>query len=242
MARDLFHAVVVPHAGAGARSHYTVPLSLIGHGVAATTVVVTTILTRAALPTPAQALAYVNYVPVLPPGPQAPPSTRSTPPPTRNAFVTAAPPALSIDAPISDPVEDTAVDGGVGPCGLPGTPCSGVALSDTLDFTPLATPRSAPAPPAPVRVGGAILPPTKVHHVVPMYPALARASHTQGIVILEATIDVRGAVTDARVLRSVPLLDAAAIDAVRQWRFTPTRLNGEPVPVVMSVTVEFRLQ
>jgi len=49
-------------------------------------------------------------------------------------------------------------------------------------------------------------------------------------------------VRDVRVLRSRPLLDAAAIDAVRQWRFTPTLLNGQPVPVVMTVTVAFKLR
>jgi protein TonB len=62
------------------------------------------------------------------------------------------------------------------------------------------------------------------------------------MVILEATIDARGRVTNVRVLRSVPLLDQAAIDAVRQWEFTPTRLNGVAIPVVMTVTVHFTLR
>ena len=64
----------------------------------------------------------------------------------------------------------------------------------------------------------------------------------QGIVIIEATIGADGRVTNARILRSVPLLDQAAIDAVRQWEFTPTLLNGVPVPVVMTVTVNFTLK
>jgi len=63
-----------------------------------------------------------------------------------------------------------------------------------------------------------------------------------GMVVLEATIDARGKVVDVRVLRSVPLLDQAAIDAVRQWEFTPTRLNGMAVPVVLTVTVNFTLR
>jgi protein TonB len=62
-----------------------------------------------------------------------------------------------------------------------------------------------------------------------------------GIVIIEATIGKDGSVRDARVLRSVPLLDQAALDAVRQWRFTPTLLNNEPVEVIMTVTVNFTL-
>ena len=59
--------------------------------------------------------------------------------------------------------------------------------------------------------------------------------------IIEAVIDPAGLVSNARVIRSVPLLDDAALDAVRQWEFLPTELNGQPVPVIMTVTVSFRL-
>jgi TonB family protein len=76
----------------------------------------------------------------------------------------------------------------------------------------------------------------------PVYPAIARTAKVQGMVILEAVISATGRVEDVKVLRSVPLLDDAAIDAVRQWQFTPTILNGEPIPVVMTVTVTFTLQ
>jgi periplasmic protein TonB len=104
-----------------------------------------------------------------------------------------------------------------------------------------------PPPPPPVKtdvprpVGGDIRPPTKIKDVRPEYPPLAIASRTQGIVIVETTIGVDGRVINARVLRSVPLLDDAALAAVRQWEFTPTLLNGTPVPVVMTVTVNFQL-
>jgi protein TonB len=64
----------------------------------------------------------------------------------------------------------------------------------------------------------------------------------QGVVIVEAIIDATGHVADARVLRSIPLLDEAAVEAVQQWEFTPTFLNGAPQPVVMTVTVNFTLQ
>ena len=60
--------------------------------------------------------------------------------------------------------------------------------------------------------------------------------------ILRATIDEKGSVREVKVLRSVPLLDDAAVQAVSQWTFTPTLLNGTPVPVVMTVTVGFTLQ
>lgn len=91
-------------------------------------------------------------------------------------------------------------------------------------------------------MGGAIRTPVKVNHVAPVYPPIARAAGVQGIVILEATIGADGQVLNARVLRSMPLLDQAALDAVRQWLFTPTLLNGAPVPVVMTVTVQFTLR
>ena len=73
-------------------------------------------------------------------------------------------------------------------------------------------------------------------------PQIALSARREGTVIVEAIIGEDGRVQQARVLRSVPLLDEAALTAVRQWVFTPTRLNGEPVPVVMTVTVTFRIQ
>ena len=78
--------------------------------------------------------------------------------------------------------------------------------------------------------------------VRPVYPAIAQSARVQGVVIIEATIGPTGSVQDAKVLRSIPLLDAAALDAVKQWTFTPTTLNGVPVPVIMTVTVNFTLQ
>jgi len=86
-----------------------------------------------------------------------------------------------------------------------------------------------------------VRPPLKVHHVAPTYPAIAQAARVSGIVTLEALIGEDGSVRNAKVLRSVPLLDAPALEAVRQWRFTPTLLNGVPVQVIMSVTVTFTL-
>jgi protein TonB len=84
--------------------------------------------------------------------------------------------------------------------------------------------------------------PVKTVHVAPVYPAIAQSARVQGVVILEAVLDARGRVDSVRVLRSIPLLDQAAVDAVQQWRFTPALLNGQAVPVVMTVTVDFTLQ
>jgi len=91
-----------------------------------------------------------------------------------------------------------------------------------------------------VRVGGKISPPIKMNDVKPVYPAIAKNAGVTGVVIIEATVGADGKVIDAKVLRSVPLLDQAALDAVRQWEYSPTLLNGVPVPVVMTVTVNFK--
>jgi protein TonB len=74
------------------------------------------------------------------------------------------------------------------------------------------------------------------------HPPLPARANVEGVVIIEAVIAVDGTVRDARVLRSVPLLDRAALDAVKQWRYAPTRLGGVAVPVIVTVTVQFRLQ
>jgi len=92
---------------------------------------------------------------------------------------------------------------------------------------------------APVRVGGQIKPPIKVKDVKPVYPAIARSAGVAGAVTIEALIGEDGKVVDATVVRSIPLLDQAALDAVRQWEYTPTLLNGVPVSVVVNVTINF---
>jgi protein TonB len=104
-----------------------------------------------------------------------------------------------------------------------------------------------PEPPRPepkriLRAGGDVQPPKKIRDVQPIYPRTALVARVEGSVILEATIGPAGTVDGLRVVKSVPLLDAAALEAVRQWRFTPTLLNGVPVPVLMTVTLHFKLQ
>ncbi|HEX7794042.1 MAG TPA: TonB family protein [Vicinamibacterales bacterium] len=118
-----------------------------------------------------------------------------------------------------------------------GTSVDGLGVTENPPPAP-----PAPAPQPPQRLHQGIQAPRKVVDVAPRYPALARESHVEGIVILDVIIDETGKVTSTRVLRSVALLDQAAIDAVRLWKFTPARLNGEPIPIVMTVTVAFRLQ
>jgi protein TonB len=95
--------------------------------------------------------------------------------------------------------------------------------------------------PAPVRVGDTSAAPTKIRDVRPVYPSIAQQARVQGVVIIEATISAQGKIENTRVLRSIPLLDQAALDAVRQWEYEPTYLNGVAVPVIVTVTVNFTL-
>jgi TonB family protein len=103
------------------------------------------------------------------------------------------------------------------------------------------SPVEPPPTPKALRVGAGISEPKKVRNVNPRYPEIAKQARVQGVVILECTIDSRGDVSDIKVLRSIPLLDAAAVEAVKQWRYEPTILNGVAVPLIMTVTVNFRL-
>jgi protein TonB len=127
----------------------------------------------------------------------------------------------------------------------PGPPVAAIEQRGltAVDIGPIETP-PPPAPQAklPIRMHSGIEPPRKIVDVAPIYPPIAQASRVSGIVIVEATIDDEGSVTAARILRSHPLLEQAAVDAVRRWKFTPARLNGQAVAVVMTVTINFTLQ
>jgi protein TonB len=110
---------------------------------------------------------------------------------------------------------------------------------------PIPPPPPAPVPPpAPkiLRVGQGVREPRRIAGGTPEYPAIARSARVQGTVILEAVINERGTIERVRVLKSEPLLDAAAIAAVQNWRYTPTLLNGTPVSVLMTITINFTLQ
>lgn len=100
-----------------------------------------------------------------------------------------------------------------------------------------------PAPATkPFRVGSNVKPPRMIKEVKPVYPDDAKAARVQGIVHLEATIGIDGTATDVKVLRSIPLLDAAAVEAIRQSTFEPGTRNGVAVPVVIECTFQFLLK
>jgi protein TonB len=141
-----------------------------------------------------------------------------------------------VDLPVATAGDDEfGVEGGV-PGGVPGGIFAGVVGGD------IAAPPPPPAPRAPVRVGGDLKAPALIHRVEPVYPAIAVAANVQATIILEATVNELGYVQDVRVLRSHKLLDQAAIDAVRQWRYSPLMLNDRPASFVLTVVLTFSLK
>jgi protein TonB len=199
------------------------PVSIVAHVAAFVAFLVIPLLADVDMPTPwplNSAREYVAAAAMPKPVPFEP-VRRS-----RDVFSdvpTSPPDRIADEIPVSPP----------GPVADGGLPVNGIGDFATVGRGIVGEPPAPPPPPPPppqrpafVRPGGSIREPKKIAAVPPIYPEIARAARIEGVVIVEATIDERGAVIDARVLRSVPLLDAAAITAVRQWRYTPTLLNG----------------
>ena len=232
MPRDLFGDVTRPSISIGNRKWYTVPVSLLSHSVVIAMILVLPILAAPLMPG-VMDNSDLEYVTKLLPPPPPPPKSRppdATPPVNPHAAPLVAPDEITPETPRQfEPVEtfDVGVVGG--------------AENIDRELGPPPVAALPPKPQEPVRPGGAIRQPIKLRGADPVYPPIPRAAGIQGIVIIEATIDADGRVVNARILRSVHMLDQAALDAVRSWEYTPTMLNGVPVPVVMTVTVSFVL-
>ena len=216
---------------------YTIVVSIAAHVAVLILLVIVPLVAIGALPDPRAAIEFTRVaaaeLPDVPPPPRGGERTPATVP--RAGAPTEAPDRIEPETqPPAPPTGGLPLDGpaGIGPGGFP-------------DGGPLLDLPAPPPPPGlrePVRPGGDIRIPQKVRHVAPVYPPIAQSSRVEGTVILEAVIGENGRIRDLRVLRSIALLDRAAVDAVRQWQFTPTLLNGVPVPVVMTVTVTFQLK
>ena len=189
----------------------------------------------------------VMSVPVEPPPPPPPPRPASAAPQAPRPPESENPNAAPIDAPAaitpesgldrSGPGSQFGVEGGV-EGGIEGGVAGGI-----VGGLPSAPPPLPPPPPVkPVRIGGQVTAPALVYRVDPKYPDFAAQAQIEGLVILEATVDVEGNVESVRVLRSHGLLDQAAIDAVKQWRYSPLVLNNKPFPFILTVTVRFSVQ
>jgi protein TonB len=233
MPRDIFRDSLDRETGPGRRQWYTVPLSILTHTILIVLFIAIPLFVSDALPTPASVLVFA-----------APP-----PPPVASVPAPDVKPQPVTDAPELNPdVAPQTAPQGFAP-ELPPTLTKLVRGlvenikpgGNTLLGGPPAV-SSPPTPVAPIRVGGVIKAPGKIRDAIPIYPTIAKAAHVQGTVYLEATIAKDGTVKDLKLLSAPSMLDDAALTAVRQWRYTPSLLNGEPVEVLMTVTVRFALE
>jgi protein TonB len=221
------------------------------HGVVVAAVVSASFLVSTSqLPDVPGMMAFVvAAAPAPPPPPPPPPPARRAAPAKPQALSTASRSAAPIEAPAaiiaerfipSD--EEEGVEGGI-EGGIPGGVVGGV-VGGLLGAPAPPPPASPPVPtrPTPVRIGGQLTAPELTFRVNPTYPEMAVHAKITGTVILEATVGGDGSVESVRVLRSVSLLDKAAIEAVKQWRYSPLLINGIPTPFILSVTLQFSLK
>jgi protein TonB len=219
----------------------SLPLSIAVHLVVLVAVLLIPLVADEKLPPLlARPQAYIAAVaiptPTAPPPRAVAPASKLSPTPSSDAAPIVAPSRINPEVlpsgpPVPDlPVGDAAVS----------TSDVGALVDGVVRTTPLLPP--SPKPSGPVRVSELVQPPKKIVDVRPVYPDLARQVRVEGTVVLEAILDRNGRVDQVRVVRSIPLLDSAALDAVRQWRYTPTALNGQPVAVLMTITIRFTLQ
>ena len=240
MGRELFSDTLAPPARPP-RSKWTIAGSILFHTAVVGTLLIVPVFTTMDVPVHARSIMGL----IVPPPPRMPdiPPPPSTAPKTPTVNVN--PEAAPVESGNRIPTEDTPVVTATGPVtpvpgGLPGI-IGRSPVTDLLTGTGPVT-LATPPKPAPIRPGGDIKPPQRIAYVPPVYPTIAQTARVEGMVILDATIDEQGIVRDVRITRSIPLLDRAAIEAVSKWRYTPTRLNGVAVPIILTVTVSFSLR
>jgi len=228
--------------GLESRRSLTVPLSLAAHAMLVSGLVLVPLLRGDALPEQSTSSVRAFFVEpsFAPPPPPPPPKSVSAPTKMKIKAPTHEPVAFTAPATVPDHVEpdlgsDLGIPDGV-PEGVEGGVAGGVAGGIVGGL-----PEVAPPPP-PVRIGGGIKEPRKLKHVDPEYPSVALAARIQGVVVLECLISPEGRVTEVKVVNGMPFLSEAAVAAVRQWIYTPTLMNGVPMPALMILTVRFGLR
>lgn len=211
-------------------------------------------------------LVYFNVLPegelltflIAPPEPPAPPPPPAPPQPVvrtvtkvtvdPNRFVAPTEIPKEIPPPVDEPVIATSsiaggiaggVTGGV-VGGVPGGVLGGVLSGSTPTAPPPPPPK--PVKRAPTRIGGDVIQSKLIKKIDPVFPELAKRARISGSVVLLVTVDEEGNVSEINVEQGHPLLRDAAVQAVKQWKYSPTILNGEPVPVIATVTVIFNLR
>ena len=242
MPRDLF-AETVTHKYAPKRSKWTIAGSILAHTALVGAVLVMPILS--ALDNYVVSAHKLIYAPppvmLVKPVPPPPPKVTTPVTPLNTDVAPSTPPVNPVTTEVtasvsSGPPLPPNADIRVGRIGVPGV--DGGDRNSIVDSFRQPEPKK----PEPVRVGGEIKPPARSYYVDPVYPSVALAVKEEGTVTLEATIDEAGNVKNLKVIGSRPLLDKAAIDAVSKWRYTPTRLNGVAVPIILTVRVTFALR
>jgi protein TonB len=223
-------------------------VSSMAQAVLVAIVIVPVLFFTGTLPEVPTMMAFVAAPPSPPPPPPPPPPPAAVKA-SRPAETQPVPPsgvAAPVEAPTSiEPERAAAIDEGVPggvEGGVPGGVLGGVVGGLPADIPPPPPPPPAPARRDPVRVGGQIKEPQLVRRIEPVYHPLAVRANVQGTVILEAIVDKEGRVAEVRVLRSAHrLLDEAAVEAVREWRYVPLVLNGIPERFVLTVVLTFNL-
>jgi periplasmic protein TonB len=129
----------------------------------------------------------------------------------------------------------------LGPSGVSANSLPFAPTGNALPSAPPPKPEPVKEPTKPHRVGGQVLAASIISRVNPPYPVLAKQARISGSVKLEGIIAKDGTVQQLKVLSGHPLLVTAAIEAVKQWRYRPTHLNGEPVEVIAPIDVNFIL-
>jgi protein TonB len=235
----MFDLIVKDHRRTPHRDTVPMMMSIGVHVTAAALLIVIPLMAYDVLPTPP---SMMSVFAAAPPPPAPPPPPPPPEPAQAQPAVELNPSAAPVEAPKEIAAEPPAADVDLsGAERLAGGIVAGVASLEALP-PPAPPPPPLPHPPAvPVRIGGQVRQPPLLSRVPPAYPLLAVSSRVEGVVILEALVDREGHVEDVKVLRSIPLLDGAAMDAVRQWRYAPLVLHGQPVRFLVTVTVAFQL-
>ncbi|PYR91255.1 MAG: hypothetical protein DMF84_18305 [Acidobacteria bacterium] len=218
----------------------SLPVSIAVHLAALVLLFIVPLAAPVVLSVPASPLPPYIHAAAIPPPPAPPPSTatsRVPPSPARSVAPTVAPAAIVPE--IDRAIAPLAI---ADPFDIPGPPMDTGGLGDARKSIDLPQPPPPPRPTGPVRAGELLVAPRKLVDVRPVYPDIARSARVEGTVILEAVLDRSGRVGRVRVTQSSPLLDQAAIDAVRQWQYSPSTLHGQPVEVLMTITITFKLQ
>jgi protein TonB len=253
----MFETAAIPYGSAGKRL-WTACLGMTGQTALVGLAILIPMLHPSVLPPPRTLMAWLEapVPPSPPPAPDGPAVGRAKPRPSQivNGSVTMPTQIPARAIMIADPPAETAgsgsgpgVPGGMG-IAAPGTmlesliaSVAAVAIPRPVERPIETVPASAPAAPIRVMIGGRVKEAVVIHRVEPVYPDLARRARISGEVRLEGVIGTDGRIRELQVLSGNPLLTKAALDAVSQWLYRPTTLNGDPVEVIAPITVTFRL-